>query len=76
MNKILAFVKRQCAIVYIEDFIVFSKSPEEHVTHIDGVLRVLMASGMTLKFKKCRFFFKEIDYLGHVISQAGFKLRE
>lgn len=34
----------------------------------EEVLRLLMAAGMTLKLKKCHFFFDSIDYLGHVID--------
>lgn len=43
MNVILASVERQCAIVYINDVIIFFKSLGEHVTHIEEVLRLLKA---------------------------------
>lgn len=40
---ILASVKWQCTIVYIDDVIAFFILPEEHVTHIEIILRLLKA---------------------------------
>lgn len=62
INIILASVKWQCAIVYIDDVIIFSKALEEHVTHIEEDLRLLNASEMSLELKKCHFFFR-VDWL-------------
>lgn len=36
MDEILASIKWQCPIVYIDEAIIFSKSPQEHVTHIES----------------------------------------
>jgi len=47
---------------------VFSKTEEEHVGHVDRVLRLLRGAGMTLRLPKCRFFHKTVEYLGHEIK--------
>lgn len=53
-------VKWQCAMIYIDEVVVFSQSPEVHVMHIKEVLGLLMASGMALKLKTCHFISKSV----------------
>jgi len=67
MDMILAEVKWQICQVYLDDDIVFARSPEEHSQHLDDVLTGLGKAGVTLKAAKCHFFRKEVEYLGHVI---------
>lgn len=55
-DLIFASAKWQCAIIYTDKVIISPKSLEEHVKHIEEILRLLMAAGMTLKLKKCHFF--------------------
>ena len=57
---------RTC-LVYLDDIIVFSNTAEEHVHHVREVLTILKEAGFSLKLKKCKFFAKSVDYLGHVI---------
>ena len=56
------------SINYIDDIIVFSKSYDEHLSHIQIILSVLYKSGFKLKFEKCKFAKKSVKYLGHVIT--------
>jgi len=67
MDMILAGVKWQICLVYLDDAIVFSRSPEEHLQHLDEVLTRLGKAGVTLKAAKCHLFPEEVEYLGHVI---------
>jgi len=67
MDMILAGVKWQICLVYLDDVIVFSGSPEEHLQHLEEVLTLLRNAGVTLKASKCHFFPEEVEYLGHVI---------
>ena len=67
-DVILAAVKWQFALVYLDDVIVYSKSVEEHFDHLAYVLRLLQKAGLTLKLPKCEFFRESVDYLGHIIS--------
>jgi transposase InsO family protein len=65
MDIILSGVRWEFVIVYLDDIIIFSNSFEEHLKHIDLVLQKLSEAGATLKFPKCHFFRKAVDYLGH-----------
>jgi len=67
IDMILAGVKWQICLVYLDDVIVFSRSPEEHLQHLDEVLKRLGKAGVTLKAAKCHFFQEEVEYLGRVI---------
>jgi len=67
MDMILAGVKWQICLVYLDDVIVFSGSPEEHLQHLDEVLTLLGKAGVTLKASKCHFFQEKVEYLGHAI---------
>lgn len=67
MVIILSTVKWQIALVYLDDIVVFSRTPEKHIYHVQHVLTLLNNARATLKLKKCKFFTDTIDYLGHVI---------
>ena len=46
----------------------YSKTEEEHIGHVDHVLRLLREAGVTLRLRKCRFFRTTVEYLGHEIK--------
>ena len=41
--------------IYLDDIIVFSKTPEEHVERLRGVFEKLSIAGLRLKPSKCNF---------------------
>ena len=59
------------AVVYLDDIIIFSKTPEEHPSHIRKVFKKLCSAKPSMKHSKCHFFSKEIQYLGHILSTKG-----
>lgn len=50
---------------------IYSKSWDEHLQHLDTVLDNLEQQKIYAKQSKCDFTMTEILYLGHVISQEG-----
>ena len=58
-------------IIYLDDVIVFSKTPKEHIDRLHGVFHKLFLAGLKLKPKKCEFFKSKIAYLGHIVSAKG-----
>ncbi len=71
MNDILHHLP--FCVVYLDDILIYSKTPEQHVDHVRQVLEVLEQHHYLLKLKKCDFFKKELLYLGHVISSDGIR---
>ena len=58
-------------IIYLDDVIIFSKTPKEHLVRLQAVFEKLVAAGLKLKPSKCEFFKTRIHYLGHVVSENG-----
>ena len=61
------------AIPYLDDIMVFSRSPEEHFKHLQRVFDRLKGHGLELKLSKCQFLREETKYLGFVINKDGIK---
>ena len=60
-------------IAYLDDIIIFSKTPQEHLSHIRKVFKNLKSAKLSMKKSKCNFFLKEIQYLGHILSATGIR---
>ena len=67
LDILLSKFKWQCCLVYLDDVIIHSRTPEEHLDHVDKILDTLMRAGVSLKLKKCSFFTDSVKYLGHII---------
>ena len=52
-------------------YLIFSKTEEEHLQHLEEIFECLRKAGLELKLQKCSFFKKHIQYLGHLISDEG-----
>ncbi len=55
----------------LDDDGVFSKSKEQHWTHLRTLFTILTANGLALNLEKCVFAVSELDILGHRISAAS-----
>ena len=71
MESCLGELHLNWCIIYLDDIIVFSRTPEEHVHRLRAVFEKLKAASLKLKPSKCDFFKKEIKYLEHVVSKEG-----
>ena len=60
-------------IAYLDDIILFSKIPQEHLLHIRMVFKKLKSANLSMRKSKCSFFSKEIQYLGHILSATGIR---
>ncbi|CAF3221850.1 unnamed protein product [Rotaria sp. Silwood2] len=73
MDIVLAGLKWQCCLVYIDDVVIFSPTFEQHMTDLEKVFQALQSANLTLKASKCQFCRREMRYLGHIITQNGIK---
>ena len=71
METCLGEIHLKGCIFYLDDIIVFSKTPEEHTERLRGVFEKLSAAGLRLKPSKCKFFKSQVTYLGHIVSKHG-----
>lgn len=71
MQGILAPYLWIFCLVYIDDIIIYSKSYEEHIEHLDKVLEAIEKAGITLSPVKCHLFYSSVLLLGHKVSRLG-----
>ena len=56
---------------YIDDILVASASPEEHVTHLRLLFERLQKYQVRINPDKCVFSASSLTFLGHIISPEG-----
>ncbi|MBW0474278.1 hypothetical protein O181_013993 [Austropuccinia psidii MF-1] len=61
-------------VVYLDEIMLFSKSEEEHVTHLPTVLSRLRANNLFAKASKFLFNVSSVEYLGHIVSSEGLNM--
>ena len=73
MEKVLAGLHWKICLVYLDDIIVFSRSFESHIENLGEVLSRIQEAGLKVAPHKCQLFRKEVQYLGHVVSNEGIR---
>ena len=71
MQNCLGKLNLTYCLIYLDDVIVFSDTPEEHLQRMRVVFDHLHEHGLKLKLSKCEVFKLEINYLAHHVSQKG-----
>lgn len=71
MDKVLAGLKYRCAIVYVDNIIVYGRTYDEFQGALNLVLTRLKEANLTLKPSKCSFGQDKISVLGYTISGEG-----
>ena len=66
--------RKPCLPIYVDDLLVYSKTPEEHLEHLELVLRKLAEHKLYAKLPKCVFNRAELPYLGFIVGRDGVKV--
>ena len=53
---------------YLDDIIVFSRTAEDHMEHLEKILGI---TDLKIKVSKCKFFKNHVSYLGFLIGETG-----
>jgi len=70
MNNIFRTpIAKRIVVVYLDDILIFTKTEEEHEQAVWRVLEILAEHKLFLHPEKCEFYWKQIKYLGLVISE-------
>lgn len=69
LNKVFDDIKFKFVINFVDDLIVFSKSYEQHIKDLREVVSRLSKHNLTVNPQKAKFVYKEIKYLGYLISK-------
>ena len=73
IEQALSGLQWHITVLYLDDIIVYSRTFVEHLKNLKTVFDRLDSANLKLKAKKCKFFRKEVTFLGHVISEKGVK---
>lgn len=73
MDRVLARLKWQMCLVYLDDVLVLGKSFEEHQERLYCVLKALEKAELTLNASKCIFATNICFHLGHIIDENGIR---
>ena len=53
---------------YLDDIIVFSRTTEDHMEHLEKIFEALQVADLKIKVSKCEFFKKHVSCLGFLIG--------
>lgn len=73
MNTVLTGLNGIKTFVYLDDIIIYAKSISDHSEKLREVFERLRKFNLKLQPTKCTFMRKEVNYLGHIITDQGVK---
>jgi len=76
MNRVLDGILFDFVVVFIDDLLIYSNTLEEHLEHIEQVLKKLQAAKLCVNIQKCVFAAREVNYLGNTFNQNGISQSE
>ncbi len=71
MDLLLTGMNNRCALVYIDDILIFSNTFEQHLIDLEELFKRLVDAEFSIKLTKCHFGQREVNYLGHTINEHG-----
>lgn len=74
LDMIFHDLKFKIVFNYLDDLLVYSESWDEHVKHLEEVLKRLKGAGLTVNPEKVQFGRTDISFLGHLVSNKGISI--
>ena len=70
INHMLGPARWKYALAYIDDVIIYSKTVNEHLSHLKEICQILKNARFRLNPEKCEIARTQTDYLGHQIKNG------
>jgi len=74
MNQVLRPYIDKFVLVYLDDILIYSSSPEEHLEHLRLVFEALRQAKLYARPKKCIFDQPNVEFCGHIVGQGVTKV--
>jgi len=71
MALVFSGMMGETCLAYLDEFIIFSKTFDEHLQKLERVFERLQSSNLKLKAEKCAFCQPKVHFLGHIVSAEG-----
>ena len=71
MNIMFKYYLDLFIIIFIDDILIYSRSEEEHSSHLTSVLQTLKDRRLFSNLIKCDFWLQSVAFLGHILSSQG-----
>ena len=71
MERVLANLPLQTALVYLDDILIPGRMFSNHLSNLQEVFQRLRAAKLKLSPQKCTLLQREVKFLGHIIGSAG-----
>ncbi|GFY17982.1 retrovirus-related Pol polyprotein from transposon 17.6 [Trichonephila clavipes] len=63
-------MRKSIVIIYMDDLVIPAKDEKEGLEKLREVLEVASKYGLEMKFKKCQFLRRKVEFLGHVVENG------
>ncbi|GBM65246.1 Transposon Ty3-I Gag-Pol polyprotein [Araneus ventricosus] len=63
-------MRKGIVIIYMDDLIIPAKDEDEGIEKLKKVFEVASKYGLEIKFKKCQFLRRKVEFLGHVVENG------
>ncbi|GFV15653.1 retrovirus-related Pol polyprotein from transposon 17.6 [Trichonephila clavipes] len=63
-------MRKGIVIIYMDDLVIPAKDEKEGLEKLREVLEVASKYGLEMKFKKCQFLRRKVEFLGHVVENG------
>lgn len=74
MNIVLGKECEKFVLSYVDDLLILSENEEEHIEHVNLVLKRIKDAGMTVNFRKSEFAKEEVEFLGYNLTKEGLSM--
>ena len=71
MDGVLRPFTNSFVVVYLDDILIFNRTLEEHMRHIQQVLISLRQHKLYANLEKCSFGMNRVQYLGYIVDEHG-----
>ena len=71
MHSILRPFIDKFVVCFLDDILIASRTPDEHLAHLEQVFQALSANKVLLKASKCKIATSHVDFLGHTLTPQG-----
>jgi hypothetical protein len=71
MDDVLRPFTNSFVVVYLDDILIFNRTWEEHMRHIQQVLSTLRQHKLYANLEKLSFGMNKVQYLGYIVDEHG-----